>query len=341
MNTSINKILGRDSNFEIARIVAMLLILSSHAFNPFFWNSLSNSINTVNIFVILGQSFTKCAVGLLILISGWYGITPKGKSVRNIVFQVIFYGLSIAALGRGGWKAMKDVVLLSPALWFLKSYFLLYILSPVLNSFVATSSKKQFKLLLIAFFLFQSVWGWTNTALEFNYGLSVVFFIFMYLLARYLRLYLPAMANRSAMSHLLIYCSSSLLIAAILFIKHYYGIIPFLTKHMIISLINPLMVLCSVSLFLFFSKVHFKSKIINWVAGSCLSVYLIHENPLVAPLYHNKVWEVLIDGDILLFLAIILGVFSICVIIDQLRQLIYHQVIERIFTHKKAIDYNS
>lgn len=341
MNTSINRILSRDSNFELARIVAMILILSSHAFNPYFWNSLSDSINARNISVILGQSFTKCAVGLLILISGWFGITPKGKSVGNIVFQVIFYGLAIAVLGRGGWRAGKDVFLLSPALWFLKSYFLLYILSPVLNSFVATAPEKQFKLVLIAFFLFQSIWGWTNTALEFNYGLSVVFFIFMYLLARYLRSYPPTITNRSCLSHFLIYCLSSLLVAGILFIKHYYGIIPFLTEHMIISLINPLMVLCSVSLFLFFSKVHFKSKIINWVAGSCLSVYLIHENPLVAPLYHNKVWEVLIDGSFLLFSAIILGVFSLCVVIDQLRLLIYHQIIEKIFIPKKKVDGNS
>ena len=82
-----DRVAVRDSNIELARIVAMLLILALHAFNYYYWNDLSSQISTRNIIAIIGESFTSCAVGLFIFISGWYGIKPKLKSISNIVFK--------------------------------------------------------------------------------------------------------------------------------------------------------------------------------------------------------------------------------------------------------------
>ena len=51
----------------------MLMILALHAFNTYFWDSLSNLSNQMtsqDIIVILGESFTSCAVGLFVFIPG-------------------------------------------------------------------------------------------------------------------------------------------------------------------------------------------------------------------------------------------------------------------------------
>ena len=252
MTEQTNRVILRDSNIELARIMAMLLILALHAFNNYFWNDLSSQVNAKNVVAILGEAFTSCAVGLFVFISGWFGIKPKVKSIANIVFQVVFYGIVIFlvfSILRGSiqWDGLKEALLLSDSLWFIKSYFLLYILSPVLNAFVDRANIKQFQTVLLAFFLFQSVWGWMNFAEEFNYGLSVVFFIFMYLLARYMRLYPGKISEFSKYVFLGIYCLSAFCVAIFLFVKHYYGIIP-LTEHMLMSYVCPFMVLCSVSL---------------------------------------------------------------------------------------------
>lgn len=317
----------RDSNIELARIVAMLLILALHAFNNYFWNNLSSQVTAQNVIAILGEAFTSCAVGLFVFISGWYGIKRKVKSIVNIAFQVIFYGIIICLVvsiikGSFQWKGLKETLLLSDSLWFIKSYFLLYILSPVLNSFVEKADKRQFQSVLIAFFLFQSIWGWLNFAEEFNYGLSVVFFIFIYLLARYIRLYAHKITEFSKFVYLGVYCLSAILVSLLLFVKHYYGIIP-LTEHMLMSYVCPFMVLSSVSLFLFFTKLHIKSKAINWISASCLSVYLIHANALVAPYYRAMAGNVYLDGHYIMFVAIIVGVFICCVGVDQVRRLLY------------------
>ena len=324
----------RDSNIELARIVAMLLILALHAFNYYYWNNLSNQVSIRNVIAILGESFTSCAVGLFIFISGWYGIKPKLKSIANIVFQVVFYGilvfLVLSIIKRSPqWSGFKDAFLLSKSLWFVKSYFLLYILSPVLNAFVEKADKRQFQLVLITFFLFQSVWGLLNYAEEFNYGLSVVFFIFMYLLARYMRLYPRKIVDTSKYLWIGVYCLSAVLVAVLLFVKHFYGIIP-LTEHMLMSYISPLEVLCSISLFLFFSKLQIKSKIINWVSASCFSVYLIHANTLVAPYYRALAGNVFREGNYLMFVAIVVGVFICCVAIDQVRRSLYNHTFGKI-----------
>lgn len=329
-----NKVIVRDSNIELARIVAMLLILALHAFNYYFWNDLSQQVTTQNIVAILGEAFTSCAVGLFVIISGWYGIKPKVKSIANIVFQVVFYGIILFLIvsiikGSAQWKGLRDALLLSDSLWFIKSYFLLYILSPVLNAFVEKSDKRQFQIVLISFFLFQSIWGWMNFAEEFNYGLSVVFFIFMYLLARYMRLYPNKITETSKIVCIVVYCLSALVVAALLFVKHYYGILP-MTEHMLMSYVCPFMVLCSVSLFLFFSKIHIKSKVINWISASCLSVYLIHANSLVAPFYRSLAGKEYLDRNYLLFVAIIIGFFLCCVAVDQIRRLIHKYTISKI-----------
>jgi len=75
--------------------------------------------------------------------------------------------------------------------WFIRSYLFLYILSPILNAFIKNASYKQYTIILICFFFYQTFFGWSNIDVEFNRGFSTIYFIGLYLLAHYVRLYSP------------------------------------------------------------------------------------------------------------------------------------------------------
>ena len=143
-----------------------------------------------------------------------------------------------------------------------------------------------------------------------------------------MRLHQSRIALRPASGFLGVFVFSAVLAALALYVKHYHGIIP-LTEAMLLSYVNPLMIICSVSLFLFFYRLRIQSKVINYISASCLSVYLIHGNIIVAPYYHDLFWNEFKEGKYLLFIATIIGVFLFCVIADQFRQLIYRIVLNR------------
>ena len=50
----------------------------------------------------------------------------------------------------------------------------------------------------------------------------------------------------------------------------------------------PLVILQAVFLFIWFARLNFQSKIINWCAASCLSIFLIHMHPSIKSVgYYN------------------------------------------------------
>ena len=51
---------------------------------------------------------------------------------------------------------------------------------------------------------------------------------------------------------------------------------------------NPLVILESVVLILIFRRISLKSSIINWIASSCLAIYLLHGNELILRPYYGR-----------------------------------------------------
>lgn len=98
---------------------------------------------------ILQQGISIVAVDVFVLISGWFSIKPKTKSICSFLFQIAFLQiLSYAVFVSAGFvefskESFKDLMMLKPFQgWFIKAYLLLYIISPVLNTFVENASKR-------------------------------------------------------------------------------------------------------------------------------------------------------------------------------------------------------
>lgn len=186
----------RKSNFELLRILAMFLVLVVHAD---YWSlgeptagelAASPAVSLLRIAV---ESMSIVCVNLFVLISGWFGIRFKWKSLGNFCFQVLFFGVSIyafAILFLDAPITLKNVaacVQVIPAYWFVKAYLCLYILSPVLNSFCETVDRRSFSLVVGAFFVFETVYGWSGAARFVEQGYSTISFVGLYLLAQYVR----------------------------------------------------------------------------------------------------------------------------------------------------------
>ena len=87
-------------------------------------------------------------------------------------------------------NGLADCLMLTESNWFIKSYICLYILAPILNAFTDTISQKLFRNTLLAFYIFQSVYGWlSHGAVFLVHGYSAMSFVGLYLLARYIRVY--------------------------------------------------------------------------------------------------------------------------------------------------------
>ena len=156
----------RQSNVELLRIIAMVMVLILHA-DYFSLGAPTQCEITespmTSIIRIVIESMSIVAVNVFVLISGWFGIHPTLRRFSSFMFQVIFFVCAIAMLmgdygGRplGGWF----VLLLGWNYWFVKAYIILYLFSPILNVFIGNVSKQQLLGVILSFYSVQTIYGW-------------------------------------------------------------------------------------------------------------------------------------------------------------------------------------
>lgn len=334
----------RESNFELLRIIAMFLVLGVHA--DFFSNgapTAENFINNSNNAWVrtFFQSATIVCVNVFILISGWFGIKPKLKGFLNFFFQCLYFYLGIYIFELIFLDLPFSIIDLRRCFffapdsgWFVLAYTGLYLLSPILNSFVKNNSKTTLRNILIAFYLFQT-YGWLGGAVSFlDSGYSTFSFIGLYLLARYLSIYRPIICKMGGV----IYIISVLLLTGL------FGIITIKDIQIqIYAYDNPLVICGAMGLILWASMLKIKyNRIINWVSSSVFSVYLFHMSPFTGYYYGHifkKIYNSFSGIECLgVMLIMIIIVFFISIILDQPRKLLWKYISPKLFQHKSSIN---
>ena len=259
----------RDSNIELLRIIAMLLLMMVHAnfftLGPPTQTELNASFLS-SFMRFFCESLCIICVNVFILISGWFGINAKIIRLIEFIFQVFFIAifihvvLSVLGIAKPtSFKRWANLLLLKD-IWFVRSYIVFYILTPVLNAFVKKSTKKQLGTVLILFYIVQTLFGGFITSSEyFSGGYSPLSFMGLYLLGRYARLYPNNYTSKNKYYDLLVYSITALLttILSIICVKvgrnddiwRFYGYS------------SPIVVISSLFFFLFFSKLKFKNRI--------------------------------------------------------------------------------
>ncbi|WP_022765761.1 acyltransferase [Butyrivibrio sp. XPD2006] len=196
----------REPNFELLRVIAMLMIITLH------YNTHSDALlhlgvpaSAVNIFANIMEAFVITGVNVYVLLSGFFLSKGKVKMSRiiTLICQVYFYTLIIsivmAAVGASSgvkydslYKAVEYIFPISSEhYWFVTAYIIMYVLAPVMNAAVERLTRKQMKtvifMLLTCFCFVKSVVPVLFPTDHFGYDYG--WFICLYLIAAYVRKY--------------------------------------------------------------------------------------------------------------------------------------------------------
>ncbi len=355
MSTNI-QIMGseRKSNFELMRIIAMLMIVASHLYahgvqhilEPEFaykaW-PIGNSVNRLlaSLFIPGGG----IGVALFFMLSGYFLVEKKHASIKKVFLESVFYCFFFFAvffaviicehyLGADlGFKVYnqseKTYILFSQIFipfsitnwWFVSVYILLVIIAPLLNSLVYGLTKRRFVIVIILFWLLAYM-----PQLIYDGPFSpVVRAVLFYLMGAYYRKFLSDKPHK---------CFFHICIILTTWCLYSYLSFSFFNKEFDsqgIVLLGGLQAvflvpLCAWSLFSLFAGISISSNaFINKLASLMFGVYLIHDSPVGRILIWKgilRVSEVQFSSIYFPLLAFIdiVSVFTICCVIDFFRK---------------------
>jgi len=275
----------RQSNMELLRIVSMLMVLTVHADGaalglPAMRGNISGA-SAGDLWRLAIESAAIIGVNCFTMISGYFGIKLRWRSIGSYLFQCVFYAVGIytaAALvfpetfSFRGWLE-SWLVLTHTDLWYVPSYFGLMLLSPILNAGLETLTRRQYETILGAFVLFNIWCGWWWGGTFNPTGYTLFQLILVYMTARYIRLHVDAGAmrrRRPAIAAVYVLSTAGVFISSI-----------YLEPLKAFAYNSPLVLLSTVSLFMLFMTTRIQSAAINYIAQSAFAVYLIHKAPLI------------------------------------------------------------
>lgn len=241
------------------------------------------------------------AVVCFILISGYFGIHASIKGFSKLLAKIMFYALSITLLvvlygyisGNQVFYSTNYVnqhpfskglalnsllfVTRSP-LWFIRSYLLLYLVSPFLNKVLDDQNKQERVLLLIVFGVI-TLWVDLLRTDGMGGGKNVLNFCFLYAIGRTIKEY-DLLQRITAKVNLIAYILVTVSVVGlyVMFdgtaIGTAIGMVSFRYNGIIC-------VLTAALFFMLFARINFQSQLINSISVSVFAVYLIHEHPLL------------------------------------------------------------
>lgn len=316
----------RQSNIELFRIISMLLILVVHLDGaslglPAPMGDIA-SITARDWWRLIVESISIIGVNCFVLISGFFGIKTSWKGFVRFSLYCLFYSVAIyciVAIGiKGDWSweglAESFMIYTHTDLWFVPAYLGLFLLAPFLNKSVESLNLKQFSLYLGALIAFNIYAGWCWGGRFNPTGYTILHLVMIYLIGRYINRFMPQIKYLGVYSTIIWISSTVLILISSLYLK----------STVAFAYNSPFVILASISFFMMFKSMTFSSKAINYCATSAFAVYLVHKNPLVwidFSKWIKEMWnELSLPTFTLLVIALSLGIFYACVVIDQSRR---------------------
>lgn len=339
----INKNLGgaiskapRSSNLELYRIVCMLMIVAHH----YVVNSgvkaadgalMADPTSMNSIFFLLFGAWGKTGINCFLMITGYFMCTSR-ITLRKFVklmgqiylYKLLFYPILLVA-GYETFTPVRLVKVLMP-IWgvnqnFVGCFIVFWLTIPFLNILIQNINKRQHELLLILLLVIYTLLGSIPSFIvSINY---VTWFGIIYFIASYIRMYPQPIFERSKFWGWITMLSIGLASASIIVLKLLIG-----TGYIFIAECNKIFaVVVAVCSFLWFKNLNIRySKIINSFGAGTFGVLLIHAN---SNAMRQWLWKDFVDvighyalpfGQLVLFsIGVVLAVFIICNLIDQLR----------------------
>ena len=299
---------SRDINIDILKIVAMFAVVVLHFFGV---SGLLSNLKPLSSNWWLGNFIEYTAfpaVNCYVLISGYFLCTSKFriKKLVDLWIQVFMYAFVFYIIGslvnHQLWNPRDLIKAVFPIstnyLWFATAYFGLYCCVPFLNISIYSITEKQFRYLLLTFFTLLSLLPAVTLMYDpigVSKGFSLIWFVFLYYSAAYIRLYINTDNMRLPQLVLLaiFFLATSVLVLCKGFVQPYMSDI-FDTKYrfnLFYGYTSPLVFIQSISIFCFFRNLKVKSyslqRAVTSVSPLLFGVYLYHNHPAV----RNIIWK--------------------------------------------------
>lgn len=333
-------------NVELLRILSMFFIVCNH----FLGHGLclqDYDMTDSNRFILwFFRGVCYMGTNLFILISAYFQCKShfKAKSILLLISQVLFYSVVLyvisifTGLTEFSYSSLVSVFLpvLSSSYWFVTCYVGLYILAPFINKLINSLSRISLRNFIIILFIFFSVIPnifYNSTWLNWGGSSGIVWFIFLYLVAGYIRLHIDVesiklkrlmpvlvlfmllpLITKVAIANISLYFTGKVMGSSLFFVKNSIILFPM-----------------SVLFFIAFMKVKISGnlleKLISFVASSIFAVYLISENQFIRDFLWQRCtsWVEKEPGLIAVYVIVIpLFILLACVFLDQIRKLIFY-----------------
>ena len=324
----------RASNFELLRLLAMLMIIFHHfaVHGGFFFDTEFISINRIWIqFITIGG---KLGVNIFVLISGYFLVDEQKLRLKKIFKfwgQIVFYSVIIYLLflvinnqSISITRVIKSILPITVDYWwFASTYFVMYIASPFLNILLRNMSKQIYKYYLLIMFI---LWSLLPSVTTMSYQSNELWwFVFLYSIAAYIKIYgiRDFGIKTYAISSILVIVLTWLSVVVIDILGTRFSVFASYALHFY-GMQNVAMLFSALLIFLLFRSLQIKnSMIINEIAGTTFGIYLIHDHPSIRNFFWGRVF---VNSEYVnapfLFLYTIFAVFTVffvCAIVEHIR----------------------
>lgn len=347
----------RQSNFELIRIIAMLMIVASHYLGHGILKV--NSSEEYEVFLkgdfinrlisVLYSPGGKTGVALFFMITGYFiGNKKTVISQKKVVIQCLFYAIlttaatSIIAIthisNNIGYGSVFNMVKILPipissgAWWFVSTYVLIVIFAPLLNRLIDNINNKGAVVLLLYFGVLYGVCGFDTV--YYNILRAPLY----YLAGAFIHnrnITIKKSSYKCVAFSISVITWSAYSVIRYLQIDHihdtatFWKAFVFLSDYLMSGVLIPII---AISLFLFLASFEFSNAVINKIASTTFGVYLLHDsnigreliwNEIVCPerTQFNLVWYYYMP----LSIVTIVGIFIICALIDIVRQVVFEK----------------
>lgn len=284
------KILVRDSNIELLRIIAAMGVIALHYNNPLAGNAFSLAEEGFNLFFLkVVESLFACSVNLFVLISGYYMSNTRKIQIEKyiqmfiqlMIFNLIFFIIEI--VGQKDFFSISGLVFsVLPRNWFIILYIVLCFLAPFLNILLDNLSNQGrifFIILIVCLFsvyptvvdylgYFCNIGGMSSISSSGSLeGYTIINFIMMYCIGAVIRQNEKPISTRLLL--LLLFINTGIILGL--------SYLPRQIMWLAWEYCSPFVVIQAVLIFNIFNNIKMKqSNIVNILSPASLVVYLTH-----------------------------------------------------------------
>ena len=323
---------NRQSNLELLRVLAMMCIIVSH----YYTHGVSHVLpapptQTYEMLRYFAGILAKTSNNVFFLLTGFFlsKATFSLKKLFILLFQVLFVNYLLLGINLIFYHEHDLTMILkqlfpisSDMNWFVSAYLGVYLLGPFLQhaTLYLRKNPSAYQVLIFAVFILFGIVGFFTPASPYYSGIGLG--IYLVLVGDYVNLKKEAI-EKLPLLPILCLCFLLLTCAHFAIIK-ISGFLPFLLPYSAHFEGNssPLITCSAVCILFLFSKLRMQSKAINTLAGTTLTVYLIHDNGA----FKSHIWfDILkvqdhLDHVFIYMCFSVLVVFFACAIFELIRK---------------------